>query len=377
MLARPREGELPDRLPRQLPLPEEPREGERPEGVGEGVGLAHRAARPLAERDRREPQGQLERQVGGDDGEGREELAPRRQERREAGVGPLGRRAGAREAPVPLARRRRAARRAAETTRRSTSCSRSETSGPGQPWRLVVDEPRQLLREVLPPEGAGRGVGRLPLGERGEGPGGQRRGPRAASSASFGSVPGSGGACRLGRGRDDEGPRLGRLEEEREERRGGAVGEVEVVDEDDERPVPRLGAARRLERGEDLVEEREAARLLGEARDGGRVGAGGGEARDAGEGRARGGPGRAAAAREGREDVEDRAGRGSGPRRRRAPRRRAPPPTARGRATRRGGATCPRPPGRGRRSPSPTLPRRDGAPARSGRGARRGRRREA
>ena len=303
LLARPREGELPDRLPRQLPLPEKPREGERPEGVGEGVGLAHRASRALAERDRREAQGQLERQVGGDDGERREELAPGRGKRRETGVGPLGRGAGTREAPVqlgvddelPVAQRDDAL---------LDELLEERDERPGPPLALVVDEPRQLLGKVLPPERAGGGVGGLPLGERGEGPGGKgevlerreglvRVGPRLGRRG------------RLGRGGDDEGPRLGRLEEKGEERRGGAVGEVEVVDEDDERPLPRLGAARRLEGGEDLVEEGEPARLLREARDGGRVGPGGGEARDPGEGRARGGAGRAAATREGREDVED------------------------------------------------------------------------
>ncbi len=303
LLARPRERELPDRLPRQLPLPEKPREGERPEGVGEGVGLAHGASRAFAERDRREAQGQLERQVGGDDGERREELAPGRGKRRETGVGPLGRGPGTREAPVQLgvddelsvAQRDDAL---------VDELLEERDERPGPPLALVVDEPRQLLGKVLPPERAGRGVGGLPLGERGEAPGGKgevlerreglvRVGPRLGRRGRFG-----------GRG-DDEGPRLGRLEEKGEERRGGAVGEVQVVDEDDERPIARLGAAGRLEGGEDLVEEGEPARLLREARDGRRVGPGGGEARDPGEGRARGGTGRAAATREGREDVED------------------------------------------------------------------------
>ena len=298
-----REGELPDRLPRQLPLPEKPGEGERSEGVGEGVGFAYGASRALAERDGREPQGQLERQVGRDDGERREELPPGRREGREAGVGPLGRRAGTREAPaqlgvddeLPVAQRDDAL---------LDELLEERDERPGPALALVVDEPGQLLGKVLPPERAGGGVGGLPLGERGEGPGGEgevlerreglvRVGPRLGRPGRLG-----------GRG-DDEGPRLGRLEEEREERRGGAVGEVEVVDEDDERPIARLGAARRLEGGEDLVEEGEPARLLRESRDGGRVGPGGGEARDPCEGRARGGAGRAAAAREGREDVED------------------------------------------------------------------------
>ena len=196
----------------------------------------------------------------------------------------------------------------------------------------------------------------------------------SGASASFGSTPGSARRRRLGRRGDDEGARLGGLEEEREEGRGGPVGEVEVVDEDDERPLPRLGAARRLERGEDLVEEGEAARLLGEARDGGRLGPGGGEARDAGEGRARGGAGRAAAAREGREDVEDGAVRrpvlGDGP-----PLDDERPFGLRERAPLGEEARLARPLGAEDDDRLPrALRRRAGAPARSGRGARRARR---
>ena len=156
MLARPREGELPDGLPGELAPDEEPREGERPEGVGEGVGLAHGAPRPLPERDGREAEGQLERQVGRDDGEGREELPPGREEGREAGVGPLGRGAGPREAAVqvgvddelPVAQRDDAL---------LDELLEERDERPRPPLALVVDELRQLLREVLPPERAGRG----------------------------------------------------------------------------------------------------------------------------------------------------------------------------------------------------------------------------
>ena len=179
LLSRPGEGELPDRLPRQLPLPEKPGEGERSEGVGEGVGFAYRASRALAERDGREPQGQLERQVGGDDGERREELPPGRREGREAGIGPLGRRAGTREAPaqlgvddeLPVAQRD-------DALLDELLEERDERTGPA--LALVVDEPGQLLGKVLPPRARRRRRWRSPPRRAGSGSREEGRGPRTA-----------------------------------------------------------------------------------------------------------------------------------------------------------------------------------------------------
>ncbi len=303
VLARPGQCELPDRLARELPLPEKSGECERAEGIGEGVGLAHGATRTLAEGDRREAQRQLERQVGRGDGEGREELAPGGRERRQAGVGPLGGSPGTGEAAVQagvddeLTVSQRDGALLDELLEERDQRSRPALA-------LVVDEPRQLLGQVLPAERAGGRARGLPLGERSQRPGREdeilerregvvRVGPRLGRSG------------RLGRRGDEQGPGLGRFEEKREKRRGGAVGEVKVVDENDERPLSGLGATRRFEGGENLVEQGEAARLLGDPRDGRRVGIGRGEARDPGERGARGSACRSAASREGREDVED------------------------------------------------------------------------